>query len=40
MPKADAVHQLGISRTILYKLIDQGKVSTTPDALIDQAELV
>ena len=40
LTKADAARQLGISRTTLYKLIDQGKVSATPDGLIDQAELV
>jgi len=28
--KADAARQLGISRTTLYKLIDQGKLSATP----------
>ena len=40
LTKADAVRQLGISRITLYKLIDQGKVSATPDGLIDDAELV
>jgi hypothetical protein len=40
LTKADAARQLGISRTTLYKLIDQGKVSATPDGLIDQTELV
>ena len=40
LTKADAARQLGISRTTLYKLIDQGKVSATPDGLIDTAELV
>src|SRR5712691_7326159 len=40
LTKADAARQLGISRTTLYKLIDQGKVSPTPDGLIDDAELV
>src|ERR1043166_8184502 len=40
LTKADAARQLGISRTTLYKLIDQGKLSTTPDGLIDTAELV
>jgi transposase-like protein len=40
LSKADAARQLGISRTTLYKLIDQGKVSATPDGLIDQTELV
>src|SRR5215475_10939190 len=38
--KADAARQLGIARSTLYKLIDQGKVSPAPDGLIDQAELV
>jgi transposase-like protein len=38
--KADAARQLGISRTTLYKLIDQGSVSATPDGLIDDTELV
>ena len=40
LTKADAARQLGISRTTLYKLIEQGKVSATPDGLIDTAELV
>jgi hypothetical protein len=40
LTKADAARQLGISRTTLYKLIDQGRVSATPDGLIDTAELV
>lgn len=40
LTKADAARQLGIARSTLYKLIDQGKVSPTPDGLIDQAELV
>lgn len=40
LTKADAARQLGISRTTLYKLIDQGRVSATPDGLIDQTELV
>ncbi len=40
LTKADAARQLGISRTTLYKLIDEGKVSATPDGLIDTAELV
>jgi hypothetical protein len=38
--KADAARHLGISRTTLYKFIDQGKLSATPDGLIDTAELV
>jgi hypothetical protein len=40
LTKADAARQLGIARSTLYKLIDQGKVSPTPDGLIDEAELV
>jgi DNA-binding XRE family transcriptional regulator len=40
LTKADAARQLGIARSTLYKLIEQGKVSPTPDGLIDQAELV
>ena len=40
LTKAEAARQLGISRTTLYKLIDQGTPSATPDGLIDTAELV
>src|SRR5262249_5319094 len=40
LTKADAARQLGIARSTLYKLIDQGKLSPTPDGMIDQAELV
>ena len=40
LTKTEATRQLGISRTTLYKLIDQGKVSATPDGLIDETELV
>src|SRR5437764_482439 len=40
LTKADAARQLGISRRTLYKLIDQGKVSATPDGFVDDAELV
>src|SRR5262245_46308412 len=40
LTKADAARQLGIARSTLYKLIDQGKVSPMPDGLVDQAELV
>jgi len=40
LSKADAARQLGISRTTLYKLIDQGALSPTPEGLIDTAELV
>ena len=39
LTKADAARQLGISRTTLYKLIDQGTLSATPEGLIDTAEL-
>ncbi len=31
LTKADAARQLGISCTMLYKLIDQGRVSAPPD---------
>jgi hypothetical protein len=40
LTKADAARHLGIARSTLYKLINQGKVSPTPDGLVDQAELV
>jgi hypothetical protein len=40
LTKAEAARQLGISRTTLYKLIDQGMLSATPEGLIDTAELV
>jgi hypothetical protein len=40
LTKADAARQLGISRTTLYKFIEQGRLSSTPDGLIDQTELV
>jgi len=40
LTKADAARQLGISRTTLYKLIDQGAISSTADGLIDSTELV
>ena len=40
LTKAEAARQLGISRTTLYKLIDQGQLSATPEGLIDTAELV
>jgi len=40
LTKLDAARQLGISRTTLYKLIDQGRLSATPDGLIDETELV
>jgi hypothetical protein len=38
--KTQAARELGIARATLYKLIAQGKVSPTPDGLIDQAELI
>jgi len=40
LTQADAARQLGISRTTIYKLIDQGTLSATPEGLIDTAELV
>jgi excisionase family DNA binding protein len=40
LTKVEAARQLSISRTTLYKLIDQGKLSATPDGTIDEAELV
>ena len=40
LTKTHAARQLGIARATLYKSIAQGKVSPTPDGLIDQAELV
>ena len=40
LTKADAARQFGISRTTLYKLINEGKLSATPEGLIDTAELV
>src|SRR5262249_50300541 len=40
LTKAEAARQLGISRTTLYKLIDQGTLSATSEGLIDTAELV
>ena len=39
LTKAEAARQLGISRTTLYKLIDQGTLSATSEGLIDTAEL-
>ena len=38
--KAEAARQLGIARSALYKLIDQGKLSPASDGFIDQAALV
>jgi hypothetical protein len=38
LTKAEAARQLGISRTTLYKLIDHGQLSATPEGLIDTAE--
>src|SRR5262245_35686270 len=40
LTKLDAARQLGISRTTLYKLIDHGRLSATPDGMIDETELV
>lgn len=40
LTKADAARQLGIARSTLYKLIDQGAISATPDGMIDSAELI
>ena len=40
LTKAEAARQLGIARSTLYKIIAQGKVSATPDGMIDQTELV
>ena len=39
-PKAQAARSLGISRTTLYRLIEQGALSPAPDGLIDDTELV
>lgn len=40
LTKTEAAWQLGIARSTLYKLIDQGALSATPDGMIDSAELV
>ena len=40
LSKSAAARQLQISRTTLYKLIEQGALSATPDGRIDSAELV
>ena len=40
LSKSHAARQLGISRTSLYKLIHEGRLSATPDGLVDEAELV
>ena len=36
LTKADAARERGISRTMLYKPIDQGKGSAMPDGLINE----
>jgi hypothetical protein len=40
LSKSAAARHLQISRTTLYKLIEQGVLSATPDGMIDSAELV
>jgi hypothetical protein len=40
LTKSEAARQLGISRTYLYKLINDGHVSPAPDGMIDTVELV
>jgi hypothetical protein len=40
LTKTDAARQLGIARSTLYKLIDQGVLSPTADGMIDSTELV
>jgi len=40
LSKSEAARQLQISRTTLYKLIEQGALSATPDGRIESAELV
>src|SRR5262245_3619933 len=40
LSKSAAARHLQISRTTLYKLIEQGALSATPDGMIDSAELV
>src|SRR5262249_11178993 len=40
LSKSAAARQLHISRTTLYKLIEQGALSATPDGRIESAELV
>src|SRR2546422_11749666 len=40
LTKTDAARHLGIARSTLYKLIDQGALSPTADGLIDSTELV
>src|SRR5262245_54025109 len=40
LTNVEAARQLGISATTLYKLIDQGRLSATPDGMIDETELV
>ena len=40
LTKTEAARQLGIARSTLYKLIDQGAISPTADGMIDSTELV
>jgi excisionase family DNA binding protein len=40
LTKAEAARQLGIARSTLYKLINQGAISATADGMIDSTELV
>jgi hypothetical protein len=40
LTKANAARQLGIARSTLYKLIDQGVLSAMADGMIDSSELV
>jgi excisionase family DNA binding protein len=40
LSKSEAARQMGISRTTLYKLIHEGKLSAHPDGSIYPSELV